>query len=456
MGNDNKVSRNLARRTEVFFRDNTVEAIERPVLYSLEDEFAKTKKRKNILVYAGAILFAVALVAITLTITAEIEQRNSTIKVDVSDFRDLNLTDLLQNTKKDEIRLRSLMREIEDRRQSWRLERQKVKDRYRTEYDILTIHYAAIAERQGAVAGLKTKELAELAALDARYRKAIHERQQEVDEISKRLAGRDTKMLQGAQEMELVLGSQLKLREIEQKKVEDDWRARFDEAQQRSRAEGAEQRKLQKKLIETLILRYNPVFSEPALKNLLASSPASLAATLEYPWQALLGREGVIDKADFDALRKNAAEERLLLQRLIAVGYTNSVGPALSALGQRQENLIAGYERLWRGLAERIEQKNARLEAYEKAFLSLMQRTREHGYILATRKSGRHPAIINPAYPVRSGDLAIVIRGENTRIGTVRLERTGDGLVAIPVGAFSLAPAPLDTLLLQLRQLAQE
>ena len=85
-----------------------------------------------------------------------------------------------------------------------------------------------------------------------------------------------------------------------------------------------------------------------------------------------------------------------------------------------------------------------------------MQQTREHGYILDTVQPERYPVIVNPAYPVRSGDLAFVIRGENTRIGMVRLERTRDGLVAVPAGAFSAKPAPLDKLLLQLRQASQE
>lgn len=456
MGNDNKVSKGLTRRTEVFFRENAVESIERPVLYSLEDEFAKTKKRKNFFVYAGAILFAGALVAVTLIITSEIEQRNSAIKVDVSDFRDLNLTDLLQNTKKDETRLRSLMQEIADLRGNWQLDRQKVADRYVTERDIATIRYSSAADRQRALVQVQGNERAELGGLDARYQKAIAERQREIDEITKRLAGRDKKMVQGAQAMEMVLGSQLKLLEIERKKIEDDWRKRLDEAQQRSRTEAAEQRRLQKKLTESLVLRYNPVFSEPALKSLVAANPGFPPQAVQHSWQAVLAREGVMDQAPFDALRKNAAEERLLLQRLISVGYTNSVVPALNALGVRQANLIAGYETLWRGLVQRIEQKNARIDSYGRAFSALMQQTREHGYILDTVQPERYPVIVNPAYPVRSGDLAFVIRGENTRIGMVRLERTRDGLVAVPAGAFSAKPAPLDKILLQLRQASQE
>ena len=230
MGNDNKVSKGLTRRTEVFFRENAVETIERPVLYSLEDEFAKTKKRKNFFVYAGAILFAGALVAVTLIITSEIEQRNSAIKVDVSDFRDLNLTDLLQNTKKDETRLRSLMQEIADLRGNWQLDRQKVADRYVTERDIATIRYSSAADRQRALVQVQGNERAELGGLDARYQKAIAERQREIDEITKRLAGRDKKMVQGAQAMEMVLGSQLKLLRLSGRKLRRLAQA-FDEAQ---------------------------------------------------------------------------------------------------------------------------------------------------------------------------------------------------------------------------------
>ncbi|HPN83576.1 MAG TPA: hypothetical protein PLM00_09295, partial [Spirochaetota bacterium] len=150
MGNDNKVSRGLTRKTEVFFRENAVETMDRPVLYSLEDEFAKTKKRKHLFVYAGAVLFAGALVVVTLVITGEVRRQSDAIKVDVSDFRDLNLTDLLQNTKKDETRLRSLMQEIADFRGNWQMEAQKVRDRYITERDIAAIRYADEADRQRA------------------------------------------------------------------------------------------------------------------------------------------------------------------------------------------------------------------------------------------------------------------------------------------------------------------
>ncbi len=451
MGNDNKVSRGLTRKTEVFFRENAVETMDRPVLYSLEDEFAKTKKRKHLFVYAGAVLFAGALVVVTLVITGEVRRQSDAIKVDVSDFRDLNLTDLLQNTKKDETRLRSLMQEIADFRGNWQMEAQKVRDRYITERDIAAIRYADEADRQRALAVVQANERAELGTLDARYQKAIAERQKEIDEITKRLAGRDKKMVQGAQAMEMVLGSQLKLIEIERKKIEDQWRQRLDEAQNRFRLEAAEQRRLQKKLTDSLVLRYNPVFGDALMQGLIAGNSRLSGPGTQHAWQAILAREGVLDQAGFASLRKNIRDERTILERIIANRYTNSITPALNALGNRQAAVVAGYEALWSGLAARIEQKNSRLDSYNRAFAALMQQTREHGYILDTLRPDAYPVIVNPAYQVKSGDMAFVIRGENTRIGMVRLERSRDGLIAIPEGAFSDKPAALDKLLLQLR-----
>ncbi|HPN83539.1 MAG TPA: hypothetical protein PLM00_09110, partial [Spirochaetota bacterium] len=294
-------------------------------------------------------------------------------------------------------------------------------------------------------------ERAEMGTLDARYQKAIAERQKEIDEITKRLAGRDKKMVQGAQAMEMVLGSQLKLIEIERKKIEDQWRQRLDEAQNRFRLEAAEQRRLQKKLTDSLVLRYNPVFGDALMQGLIAGNSRLSGPGTQHAWQAILAREGVLDQAGFASLRKNIRDERTILERIIANRYTNSITPALNALGNRQAAVVAGYEALWSGLAARIEQKNSRLDSYNRAFAALMQQTREHGYILDTLRPDAYPVIVNPAYQVKSGDMAFVIRGENTRIGMVRLERSRDGLIAIPEGAFSDKPAALDKLLLQLR-----
>jgi hypothetical protein len=452
MGHESKIDssseeRSLAgHRSSLFFRD-AQRGAEKPNLYSLEAEFAKTKKQKNILFYTGFLFFIIALVVLTFVITESYQRRSSEIKIDVSDFRDLHLADVLQHFRKDETSLRRLRREISDLRNTQRTERQKIFARFASEREILALKYMSAEEREEAAALLDTEERTALAAIDARFVREIGQREREIGEIQKRLAVFTQEYGDEAAGADIAAESALQVRELESRRLDENWQRRVEDEQSRYARAQEENRVLLQRMTDSLILRYNPIFRE---QNLVALFPPedvhAIPALPQFSsFSSFLTREVTTANAAFSEVQRNAQEGRMLLTRIYETGYTNSIAPALLALAIRENALIAGYERLWRDIERRFAFRNSQKQALMHTLDLLIQNNKVQGYIVDTGDPGRMLAVISSRLNLAEWKGANIIRSrDNRRIGNVTFEQTPDGLFAIPTEPFTHPAEPMD------------
>jgi hypothetical protein len=96
-------------------------------VYNLQDEFAASKSNKSIPVYAAVIIFTVVLLAATIWLTWGIQRDIDRIKVGISEFKDLNLAELLAALKKAELELTVVDDKIAMSKKAMEMEVEKIK-----------------------------------------------------------------------------------------------------------------------------------------------------------------------------------------------------------------------------------------------------------------------------------------------------------------------------------------
>ncbi len=92
---------------------NSLAENEKPAIYSLEEEFAKTKRNRDVkplLIFLGFIL---SLVGITFGTVRYLDHQSKQISIDISDFEDLRLKEALSEAMEKEEELRGANADLE-------------------------------------------------------------------------------------------------------------------------------------------------------------------------------------------------------------------------------------------------------------------------------------------------------------------------------------------------------
>ena len=241
MGNDNKITEeqksNQIHKEVMLFLGKELERIHQTSseqTYNIEKEYAKT--RKNHSPFSALMLIGCFLVvlAIAFIITKTISSKNEDISVSVAAFDDLNLKNLLntvgaaQTNYENAVKKRATI----EGDMSVKL---KAADETRTN-DLFVIE---------SMTRLTKKKKAELEAeADKKYKEAvaaIHEEydgqlvqaDKEIQEYKSQLAEFDAAKVQAAREKEKALDTERRVKELEQKKIKDQYELRISELNQK-------------------------------------------------------------------------------------------------------------------------------------------------------------------------------------------------------------------------------
>lgn len=499
MGNDDKVT-DLVTQTKLEFLREVIEDFKRrQSRYDLGREFAKTKKNRSPLVPILVIGMIVLFAAGAIGVTAYINQTQGNIEVNIGDFEDVNLRDLLDQA-------RQLEQELEDaRRRLAALEAERdnriltVQNSAEREVNLLRARNLAQAELQSQAAEIRANADEQIAAVRAEYEDRIAAVEAEIEEIQGRIAEYDARQLEQAREQERILDNQVRLHEIEletqargyEERIEiltADYEARIAELEtfannleDNLRAAHADElaalRAQHAQEIANLIALYNPTFTSAEILALVnaPADPATIGGLDLVAFDSALAAEGVLTRAGYDSLSRRLGEYLRLIDRLREVPYENSIPGTLDQLEFRMVELIRRYESLWGGLLqtvagrdEVISARNARIADLEDelataisvrdgviaerqaeidrflyALEALAEQNRENGYILDARDTANIVVFLDTIREVEDGTIGYVFRRDDEFIGTIRFTTTARGMAASLVelaGDTSLAP----------------
>ncbi len=394
----------LEKVKNIFLSDDLLTKSVKQEVYSLPDEFGKSKNNKNILVHALIILYVAVIGFGAYFLTTIEENKIKQIDVNIAEFRQFNLFELLAEKKENEEKLAQLQQELED---------------YRIR-SVEQIKKLSPREQEKAMANLNEK----MKALEESYHKQIKDKENALATLERSIAAEKQKIASATRESETVIKNYQNLnqrQQVENERLKIEYEGKIAKLRAEHQAELDMVKKDNQKIIDELILRYNPKFNRGEIAAAIKSKLGNNQGGALNRYNQTLLEEGLLSEDEFNQLSKKVQNQRVIIKGLQDVGYSNSVPAALNKLDQLSQSVAVDYENLWGNLAERIKDKNEYIGSYEYALKYMAMTGRETGYVIDARNPNRLVIFIDHIYSVKKGDVAYIFKNDSTPIAKIEL-----------------------------------
>lgn len=410
MGDDNKIKDLVAQASRESLAKSLQNQQKESLNYDLEQEFAATKKHRSFFVVGLTLVTMIALVFSAWLAVRIIERRSSQHQVDISSFEDLNLKDLLNVAKRTEDELALAQRELIALERQREDEIRVVQSASTAELELINAQRSSETEKSRARAVALQRRDNQNAEITVRYEPLIMAKLQQIDEISRRLAQYDSRMLEQAKANEEMLASERRLFEMGKQNLIETYDERIGLLEKQLQEENERFEKSRTELVATLrathqaelhdrSLLYNPVFSDPVLLDIL-EQPAADTSAFRRLFDHSDGESGMalpeaIIQAGSDSasaervsaiigLAETAANQAATLEALGAaladVPYFNSVPVAHKRLQDAAYGLASAYSSIAELLASellQIRQAYQNLETHSQATIRTLEAERQ-------------------------------------------------------------------------------
>jgi len=472
----------------IFLQEIVEEFRQKQEQYDLEAEFAKTKKNRSVVIPAVIVGLIVLFAIVVIAVTQYIQTQSRSIAVNIEDFADVNLRDVLDEAQRLQNQLDAAQRELEQTIAE-RDERigQVERERDRS-IQLLRDQGLGAGQIRTRTAELEAQAASEIESLEAQYAPRIADLEARIEDLRDQIAQYDSRQLEQAREQEEVLNNQQRLAELEQQRIREQYEAEIDrltetyEAEiarleafqqefettirQRHANEMAALRAAHRQELAEMFARYNPQYTDGELLGLLDDTfPGSgdeFGPTA--PYSGILGSEGIADRRAYAELQQRYDELQRIVNRLQDVPYENSVARSLDQVEARVYDLIIRYEELWTGLEDSVIDRDTIIAARDTTIAEQRNRIDELLYALEelTRVNGETGYVLDPRNPeeivvyvarirtVREGALGYVFRRDDEFVGSVRFVRRDGRMVAEEVDTVDeMEIRPFDKILIE-------
>jgi len=422
MANDNKMKKKKDESKEIvslagkFLPEEIVNSDGRTEIYSLEEEYAKTRKNKNWFVIFTVVGFILFISLITYLIYNYSTDKDRNIEVNITEFDDLRLKEILNSTRITDNNIQLAKNDIIKLQVEMRNAILEVNNRYLQSQNALLDKGYSDAEIKSRLALLKKEEEAEVNSIKKKYDGLISEKRAYVSSVEQE----KIKALRELEKQSKKFG-----KFSDENKVYEQKMKMLTESSQSGLALMAN---FYERYVRYIIQKYNPLFSSGEVKSALDRNMKRDEALNLKGYDDLYQKENIISKKRFDETRQKIYDQNILIQRLIGVGYENSVPVALRTIDNLSHSIVNDYETLVFSLLSTVKEKNSELEDYRIALDAVLKEKPESGYIISAKDTSKISVHINRLIPVHDGDEALVFRTDDLYIGKIILYRTSDGI----------------------------
>lgn len=446
MANDDKMKRKTKSETVIsgiekkFLPEEIVDIDGDVEVYSLEKEFAKTKKNRNWIVIVIIVAFLSVMVAMALFFTFYTENKNSTFRISFNEFNDLRLKEVLESARMHDnnliIRRNELFRVIIQKRKGELF----VKNKYLDLYNALLDGSGSWDDKKLRLETLKKKESGELSKIGKKYNKKIMRMKRSIRAIIREKHAAEKKLVEARKKGELYEDEGL-IHDLKMKKLDRVQRGGLNSVSN-----------YYDKYVKYIKRKYNPKFKwGESLKLLKRNGKKDIPLKIN-PYDPILSSEDIMSRAKFDSIRQRVSDRRILVERLMGVGYFNSVPIALRSLNNISNGIVNDYEHLAFSLTKSLKYKKKKIEDYKRALDVVLQERPESGYVISPADLSKISIHINRLIRLKNGDLGLVFRDSDKYIGRIKFYKTSKGFFA---KAIEVAPGqkmkPFDRILIKFK-----
>ncbi|KGE71857.1 hypothetical protein [Spirochaeta lutea] len=482
MDHDREINAIVEQSKQTFLKELAREFRERQKRYNLEEEFAKTKKNRSVLIPLFVILTAVVLIGGAIGVSFYIQSMNERADINFEGaFADVNLRDVLNTAKRLDESMAAAQRRLVQLRNSQEKEINDLITASERETALIESRGLNQAQMQQEERLIQERLQESIAEVQARYAPQIEEVELEIQRIQAQMDQYDSRQVEQARRQEELLDNQKRLFNLELEQVQ----ARYEE--QIAALEADHEQELQelqlfeeqlrenlrerleaeqRAALNEMFLTYNPVFSQEFTDQWLNPQPSQeLAAipNLTDIWRFTAQMREVRQILDLsfqqiEDLENNIAGMDALITRLGGVGYANSVELTLRQLKELQgQNLrvlqessqamsqrILDQETAFQEATQRIAAANRRLEAsvaeqnrlksfigqLEYSLAALSRRSGDSGFIVDARDDENILLFALNKEFIVPGIEALIFREDTRQIGRIRVKAVEPHIIA--------------------------
>lgn len=400
MEHNHKIKRELSGR-EYFFKNNLVE-YEKPNIYSLEAEFAKTKKNRNFRPYLVFWGFILLLGLSTMAIAEYLEVKSKQISIDISDFEDLRLKEALSAAMETENELNRKNEELNTMRTSYSSEIQKLKQEIQQKskkpQDLSNKNQKNLQAQQ--------KKLAEL---EKQYEKQIAKKQAEIARLEKETKN---KIGEDADYHRFYQTEIKRQKEFYEKKIRELQKSRGQENQTSKERERGLLKELE---------AYQDVFGDPELLEMSSPTVAGGDTIALNAYRRELEQEKVLDRTAFKNMRSEITQLSEMIKKLRAMPSSHPATPVFKQTNALVNSIINDYERLWSSLTDRISTKNGLLGSYQAALTVHLKDIHASGCVIDPGTKDKMTVFCRKGWEVDEETIVDLYRGKDEYIGKIKL-----------------------------------
>ncbi|MBU2514993.1 hypothetical protein KJ966_27040 [bacterium] len=383
-------------------------------IYSLEDEFAKTKKNRNLLLYFSILLFFVVVVGSAFLFSIYIQDMNKTVEINISEFEDLRLKEVIDSARSHENNLDLLLIKLEILKIDQQKKILEVKQKYyKRELDTLDLELSG-KETGRRLAQIKVAEKREIAGVERTFQSQINEKTQEIDKIKEEIAKKEMAK-KDAEETEKKSTSVSNVDRLNALKME--------ELKKNNDSGVVSLREYYVNYITYLKNLYNPVFKSQKIDQILQSKGNTQTKEDVRGFHPIYQSEGIINQGEYEAVQSKADESKHLMSRVLMIPYENSVSPTLKKINAITNSVESDYENMLNRFAAVLNYKNKVIDQYHSAFDYTLSDKPESGYVINADNTNNIHVHLNKIFQNPINSTALIFREDNKYIGKIEITR---------------------------------
>ena len=149
--------------------------------------------------------FVVVFVGISAAVTLVIQRSSQRVDIDISDFQDINLTEILNVQKRNESALEAALRQLADLERARVNQIQIIEDDIDGRVELVSNGNLSVGERTRRINDLRSEESALIAGVGREFDPQIEEKRAEIDAIQERIDEYDSRLIEEARRTEATL-----------------------------------------------------------------------------------------------------------------------------------------------------------------------------------------------------------------------------------------------------------
>jgi len=390
-------------------------------VYSLENEFIKSKKNRYHLFTLLVVSFLLVVLSIGFIAHIIMREKERNVVVEIEEFQDTKLQELVFSVDADDNKLNTVKAELEEIKFNKEIKTTELENETnRLKTEISAIEYPEDIRNQ-KLEKIQQAHQEKQTEIENQFQQAIADKTKKLQEIEAQIADNQSKISKHKQSGWAIQNPEQTLYQLKINALRINYENKIKKLREKHLKEK-----------QDLISTYNPDLKDELTQALLNKKvpqgepiKTELSANENY-----LLNTGLVSKSLLQELSQLTQNQQYLIAQLKSIPFHNSPQRALLHLDAMSKAMSGTVDKVTEKLVTQLREKIKNTEKYEHFLAHFTQLSAENGYILDPRNEAQIGIYIDAAYQVKNGDTGLVFRNDDEYIGLIQFFQVDDTLMA--------------------------